>query len=83
MEVCLCVCGPQACRALGCLKRTLQPLRVTLEMVVSHHVGAWDPVLVFCKSSYCSWPLSSLSGPLNETVLHRYLAHRQSSGNVC
>lgn len=47
------------------------------------HVGARNPDLVLCKSSYCSWPLSPLSGPLNETALHRYLAHSQSSGNVC
>lgn len=34
-----------------CSERALEPLELELQMVVSHHVGAGDQILVFCKKS--------------------------------
>jgi hypothetical protein len=36
-------CAPHACSAHGGQKRTTDPLKLNLQMVVSHHVDAGNP----------------------------------------
>ena len=47
LPICLSVCHAHA---RGSQKRSLDPLELQLEMVVSCHVGAGNKIQVFCKS---------------------------------
>jgi hypothetical protein len=54
LPACMCVHGAQG------QKRSLNPLQLKLQVSVSH-VDAGNQILVLCKSSRCSKPLSHLS----------------------
>jgi hypothetical protein len=47
-------CTTRVPGVIGGQKRTLHPLELELEMVVSHHVGAEDCSWVLCGSNKCS-----------------------------
>jgi hypothetical protein len=48
---CMFVYVPGIC---GGQKRASEPLGLELLMVISHHVGAWNPIQVLWKSSQCA-----------------------------
>lgn len=52
-------CASQGCSVSGGQKRESDPLKLLLQMIVSHH-GCWKPNQVLCKSNQCPLLLSYL-----------------------
>lgn len=82
LSVCFCVCSilSYAWYHRG-QKRALDPLKLKLQMFVSHHVGTGNWTQVLVKSSQCFQPLSHLSNPsiLFQTLIQQLTAIHNSS----
>lgn len=50
-SACVCMCTMYVLDALGVQKSTLGLLEVEFRMVLSHHVGAGNQTMFFCKNA--------------------------------